>query len=137
MKNILIFSLLIITGLAGSNVYAVEASGAKNSQSAQLVIFRTVTRASNSGINYRLNVDDKPVGKLKAKTIINLQLAPGKHVISTNDKKRSQLEVNLAAGTTTFINGSINNRVLEMTETTPTEKVLAEISADNTVARIH
>lgn len=138
MKKHLIFTLLF-SSLAGLNTTPATADtttpSASDSQQAQLVIFRTVKLGATRDINYRLTVDGQPVGKLKADQVISLPLAAGEHVIQSNDRYHSSLALNLEAGQTLYINGSVDRHWrLNMDIAEPTAAVLKQLAAENSVA---
>ncbi|WP_317930167.1 hypothetical protein [Halioxenophilus sp. WMMB6] len=123
MKNLLLSSVIVVTGLFASYALAGDATNAN------LVIFRTIDVAQTRGIHYRLLVDGEEMGKLKPDTVISLQLAPGEHVITASDKKQSQMVVTVSAGETAFVTGSVDRkRVMNFSEAEPTEAVLATLA---------
>lgn len=131
MKNLVIYSFLVLVSLGGA---AVQASQEK----ASLVIFRTVELAKYGGIHYKISVDGEYQGKLRPHSIITLELNPGEHIIQASDKQGSTLVVNLKAGETTYINGSIDNsKQLVMAVAQPTPKVLTKVATEKALAGTH
>lgn len=128
MKALLTFSFTLVLSLLGSQAMAAD-KAATADENANLVIYRLQEPAKTKGVYYRLSVNGESVGKLKSASAIRLSLAPGEHVITAQDKKRSSLTVTVAEGETTYVAGNVNRkRAMELAITTPESDTQAAIA---------
>ena len=77
---------------------------------ANVVIVRDAGHPASAALQYRLTVDGEYIGKLKRNEQIELTLPAGKHLISANDKQRTQLEITVPSQGKTVIEGSIDKK---------------------------
>lgn len=109
MKPLITIPILCALSLGSGIVSAAEAIRLVDPNAANLVIYRP--QESNNSTYYRISVDGQHLGKLKRGRSINLQLPAGEHVISANDRNRTQQVVSVSEdGATTFVKNEIDRR---------------------------
>jgi hypothetical protein len=104
MKNKNLISNIFLANLLTVSTIANADSTAQNNPSAKLVIYRP---NDGSRLSYRFWVDDQYMCKLEPEEVLELQLSPGDHVISSNDHNRSELSVTVNEQGTTFVRTGI------------------------------
>ena len=131
MKNVIITSFLLFMSVSA---FAETVKRVDKSEQANVIIYRTM---DDSAVNYRLRVDGKHIGKLKANSAIRLQLSAGDHVITSNDRKKTLLKVSVGSDGVTYVRKDVGrNTRISLKETTPTIDVVEKYSAYNRVAHI-
>lgn len=125
MKNLIVMCLLVVTGFGGMSALA---SSDQASADATLVIYRTIHTNKTRAVNYQITVNEDEVGKLKAKSVFKLPLAAGQYVVKASDEDRNEIVVDLKAGETVYLSGSVDRRRnMNFEVTTPDSKTLAKI----------
>ena len=109
MKTLISIPVVCALSLGSAIVSAADAVRQVDPNAANLVIYRP--QESNNSTYYRISVDGQHIGKLKRGRSINLKLPAGEHIISANDKNRTQQKVSVAdGGTVTFVKNEIDRR---------------------------
>ena len=136
MKDFIIASLIFMFSVISVSVAAEERrESAQQQEVANLVIYRAADR---SAMNYRLLVDGKHVGKLDRGRVIRLQLPAGEHIISANDKQRSNISVTVGTDTVIYVRGDVDKRQqLSLQVLEPSQGLLARVAATGTIARVN
>ena len=112
-----------------------------NAETATIYIYRTGSWAGAAN-NWAMFVDDKKVCKLSNNRYIKVEVAPGKHRVSSKIggievlKKETEIEIDAEAGKSYFVacnvKQSITRARLEMTEVTKSsaDKQMAKMTLD-------
>ncbi len=75
-----------------------------------LVIYRPKQNAVYGSINFRIIVNGKILGKLKGKMYYSVELSPGEHIISVNDKTRTRQKISIEDHEIVVIQGKVNRK---------------------------
>ena len=133
MKLQTIKSFIAITLISAFTMAAQAGNGATDQQAAvtgadaassSIIIYRPKQSASVKTINYRLYVNGKSLGRLKTSSYYSLDLAPGVHKVSVNDKAKSEYILNVTAGETLVVKGLVSRTLgVNFTEMAPSAAV--------------
>ena len=125
MKTFISIYLAVIASLLSVIPSAYAETELTSSGQANLIIFRP---NDYSAMNYRIWVDDRYMGKLKPEEVIKLHVKPGKHVIRSNDRKRSELVVTVSKQAVTYVRNEISRKTrLSITEVEGPQQAVAGI----------
>ncbi len=86
-----------------------------------IVVYRLAGLPANKGMYYRIYLDGERIAKLKRNTALTLRLPEGRYEIAANDPGEQRLTIEVRAGQTHFVQGSIDRRWQLQLETTPPE----------------
>jgi len=140
MKKIVIACLTLLMGaasFAGGN----DPKPKNNAETATIYIYRTGSWGAAAN-NWAMFVDDKKVCKLSNNRYIKVEVAPGKHRVSSKIggidvmKKETEIEIDAEAGKSYYVacnvKQSITRARLEMTEVTKSsaDKQMEKMSVD-------
>lgn len=93
------------------------------------VIYRPKQTATMSGINYRVYVDGKRLAKLRVGSHQVLNLSPGQHTLSANDRNRSKLKFIVNETGTTIVRAAAKSTTHIVFDTADMERTLKEAPA--------
>lgn len=108
MKNYLIVSIMFLISLLTVSTLANADTERLEQANANLVIYRP---NDGSALSYRFWVDGEYMGTLELDEVVKLQLSPGEHVITANDRNRTRLVVTVAEHGSTFVRSEIYRKV--------------------------
>lgn len=104
-------------------------AGGEHKNTTELVIYRLAGRSANRDMYYHVSVDGQRIGKLKAGSSYTIRLQPGEHLITLNDRARTQLSMQLPARGRTYLAAEIDRHWrVHLSERQPDEKALAAIA---------
>ena len=125
MKTLITSYLTIIISILSLIPCAYAEAGSTPAEPVNLIIYRP---NDHSAMNYRVWVDGRYMGKLKPKEVIEMHVLPGKHVISSNDRNRSELVVTVSKQGVTYVRNEIYRKTrLAITEVKGPQKPMAGI----------
>ena len=73
-----------------------------------VVVYRLAGLPANKGVYYRIYVDGQRIAKLKRNTALQLTLPVGRYEIAANDPGEQRVVVDVTAGQTRYLQGSID-----------------------------
>ena len=108
MKNYLIVTIMFFVSLLMVSTLANADPERLEQNNANLVIYRP---NDGSSLSYRFWVDGEYMGTLELEEVLKLQLSPGEHVITANDRNRTRLVVTVAEQGSTYVRSEIYRKV--------------------------
>ncbi len=73
-----------------------------------LVVFFRANRFAGAGVNFKVREGEVELGKLKSGSYILAQVEPGKHTYTVHSEAKDVTNIEVEAGETYFISGSIS-----------------------------
>lgn len=109
MKYLFVTAMMAVLSLASPFSNAAEFEVVDSEAEANLVIYRDKNDRAGRNIYYRLSVDGKFVGKLRAGKTLYLRSSAEEHLLAANDPKRTSLRVSLG-NATRYVVASIDRK---------------------------
>lgn len=114
LKTKIILTLLAINLTACSNSDSKPSSTShhltNSEELANVIIYRPAQSVMLSATRFSVYVDDSYIGTLRNNSRFALKLPQGQHRVWVNDKAKSQIDINIGAEDTLYLQGTVVNK---------------------------